>query len=56
MMKTINTRFVSHVYPGETIIVEMFKEGNSILFSATTKERGLKVSTGCVDLKSEAKL
>jgi len=56
LIKNISTRFVSHVYPGETILVDMFKEGDSIFFSATTKERGLKISTGVVELKSEAKL
>jgi acyl dehydratase len=56
LIKTISTRFVSHVYPGETIVVDMFKEANMIYFSARTKERELKISTGCVELKMEAKL
>lgn len=55
-IKSISSRFVSHVYPGETIIVDMFKEGDFILFSARTKERELKISTGCVELHPQAKL
>lgn len=56
LMQTISSRFVSHVYPGETIVVDMFKEGNSILYSARTKEREQKISTGVVELKPQAKL
>lgn len=56
LIKNISTRFVSHVYPGETILVDMFKDGNMIYFSASTKERGLKISTGYVELKPKAKL
>lgn len=56
IIKSIATRFVSHVYPGETILIDMFKEGSSIFFSASTKERGLKISTGVVELKPQAKL
>lgn len=55
-IKNISARFVSHVYPGETIKVDMFKEGDNILFSATTVERKLVISTGVVELKSQAKL
>lgn len=55
-IKSISSRFVSHVYPGETIIVDMFKEGTSIYYSARTKERELTISTGVVELKALAKL
>ena len=55
-IKNISTRFVSHVYPGETILVDMFKDGTVIYFSASTKERKLKISTGYVELKPKAKL
>lgn len=56
LIKNVGSRFISHVYPGETIVVEMFKEGSRILFIAKTKERDTKVSTGYVDLKPEAKM
>jgi acyl dehydratase len=30
--KSFNARFTSHVFPGETLIVEMFKEGDKVYF------------------------
>eukprot|EP00343_Euplotes_focardii_P007230 CAMPEP_0205821946 /NCGR_PEP_ID=MMETSP0206-20130828/10330_1 /ASSEMBLY_ACC=CAM_ASM_000279 /TAXON_ID=36767 /ORGANISM="Euplotes focardii, Strain TN1" /LENGTH=210 /DNA_ID=CAMNT_0053117819 /DNA_START=234 /DNA_END=866 /DNA_ORIENTATION=+ len=56
LIKKISTRFVSHVYPGETILIDMFKEGDDVYFSATTKERKLVISTGVVELNPQAKI
>ena len=55
-MKSINSRFTSHVYPGETIVVEMYREGHKIIFSAKTKERELEICIGYVEIKGDAKL
>ena len=36
-------RFTAVVYPGETVIVETWREGREISFRASVKERGVKV-------------
>jgi acyl dehydratase len=38
-------RFAGVVFPGETIVTSMWRENNSILVQATTKERGTPVIT-----------
>ena len=40
----MNARFTAPVYPGETYVVEMWKEGNKVIFATKTKERGGKVA------------
>eukprot|EP00347_Sterkiella_histriomuscorum_P004369 403360719 len=56
LLKSFNSRFVSHVYPGETLIVESWKEGNIIVFQTKTKERGLVCLRGFAELREQPKL
>lgn len=57
MMKQINVRFTAHVFPGETLIVNAWKEGDTIIFATKTKERkGAVVLMGYMKLNEKAKL
>ena len=55
-LKAINARFTSHVLPGETLIVKCWKEGDIVIFTTETKERGKVAVSGYVTLKPQAKL
>lgn len=55
-VKKIAGRFTSHVFPGETYVVEMWKEGNIVVFQTKTKERGLVAMRGFVELRDSSKI
>lgn len=55
-LQTITGRFTSHVFPGETLIVDMWKDGNTIIFNTRTKERGLVVLKGYASIKGQGKM
>ena len=56
LLKKINARFTGHVFPGETLVVQMWKDGKNIVVQTKTKERGTVVLKGVCELKPEAKL
>ena len=56
LMSECSSRFTGHVFPGETLVVEAWKEGDTIIYSTKTKERGKNVLKGYLKLKAGAKL
>jgi acyl dehydratase len=49
-IKSVQARFTSHVFPGETLKVATWKEGNLIIFSGETAERKLECIRGAVEI------
>ncbi|KAK4354772.1 hypothetical protein RND71_026966 [Anisodus tanguticus] len=50
MIKSISGRFLLHVYPGETLITEMWLAGLRVIYQVKVKERNRAVLSGFVDL------
>ena len=43
-------RFVSSVFPGETVVYNLWKEGNLVVFSGSTLERKNECIVGGVEI------
>ncbi|XP_077246756.1 enoyl-CoA hydratase 2 [Tasmannia lanceolata] len=50
LVKTILGRFLLHVYPGETLITQMWLEGSRVIYQTIVKERNRAVLSGYVIL------
>ncbi|KAK4750554.1 hypothetical protein SAY87_004036 [Trapa incisa] len=56
LVKNILGRFLLHVYPGETLITEMWIQGSRVIYQTKVKERQRAVLSGYVDLHRLASL
>lgn len=56
-LRTIKSRFTSHVFPGETLVFRTWFDGKStVIFEGATKERGLQVIVGYATIQPSQKL
>jgi peroxisomal enoyl-CoA hydratase 2 len=51
MIKSISGRFLLHVYPGETLITQMWILDSRVVYQVKVKERNRAVLSGFVDIK-----
>lgn len=55
-IQSVGVKFVGHVFPGETLKVKVWKNGNKRYFEAETVERQKKAVIGELTLREGAKL
>ncbi|KHN33821.1 Enoyl-CoA hydratase 2, peroxisomal [Glycine soja] len=51
LIKSVAGRFLLHVYPGETLVTEMWLEGSRVIYRTKVKERKRTVLSGYVGLR-----
>ncbi|XAR64244.1 Enoyl-CoA hydratase 2 [Bertholletia excelsa] len=50
LIKSVSGRFLLHVYPGETLITEMWLDGLGVIYQVKVKERNRAVLSGLIGL------
>lgn len=54
LIKRVGSQFVGHVFPGETLVVEMWRKDNFIYYEAKVKERGATAMKAFMELKGSS--
>ena len=49
-------KFIGHVFPGETLSIKVWNDGNKKYFAAEVVERQKKVVMGALTVREQAKL
>ena len=52
----MQARFVGHVYPGETLDIQVWKEGERYIYEAEVLERKTKALIGYIEARPKPKL
>ena len=55
-VKSYEVRFTGHVFPGESMEIKLWKEGERWFFEAGVVERGTKAVVGVLTIREAAKL
>lgn len=55
-IKSYETKFVGHVFPGETLKVKVWNDGDKRYFEVETVERGKKAVQGVLTVRETPKL
>ncbi len=55
-LKKVTSRFTTPIYPGETLIFSLWRDGNRAYFEGKIKERNRLAVLGSAELRDEAKL
>jgi acyl dehydratase len=56
LVTKVSSRFVGHVFPGEHLEVEMWKNGSIVYYEAKVKERGTTALKAFMELVNRPKL
>ena len=55
-LKSIHTRFVGHVFPGQTLDIAVWKDNDTYIYEAVVRQRKTKAIVGSIQGRPSAKL
>ena len=51
MLRKLAVRYTSHIFPGETLITSLWKEGTLVIIEMKTKERNRTALIGYAEIR-----